>query len=158
MAAQENQHAEEEQIEVIDSVDPVSPELHGQLPRDLPWVFAGEHGLRAGWSVAIFVGMYYLLLAVVDAIVLSAYPGLANGPLSPVNFLIGESLPFFVILCSTLFMARVEHRSLWDYNLTGNHRLRRFGAGFATGFGALSVLVMALAAGGWLSFGRVALN
>lgn len=135
-----------------------SPALTAEQFHDVSGVFAGEHGLRAGWSVALFVGLYYLLLAVVDEIVLSVYPRLAEGPLSPMHVLLGEALPFVVIFSTMLFMARVEHRSLWEYNLASAHWLRRFAAGFATGFVALSALVMAMALGGWLQFDRTTLN
>lgn len=140
------------------SGDEALPDWAERQPRDLSWILVGDDGLRAGWSVAIFVGLYYALIAVLDAVALGVYPQLARDGLSPVNVLIGQCLPFLAILAATLFMARVEHRSLWDYNLSGSHRVRHFGAGFMTGFATLSGLVIAMAIGGWLQFGRVALN
>jgi len=55
-------------------------------------------------------------------------------------------------------MARIEHRRMVDYNLAGQRRAPHFFSGLAAGFVALSVLVGALAAGGWLHFGAPALR
>lgn len=134
------------------------PAPAGEPFRNVPGMFAGEHGLRAGWSVALFAAIYYLLLAVVDQTALSVYPRLAEGPLSPMHVLIGETLPFVAIYSAMLFMARVEQRSLWEFNLAPAYWLRRFASGFVTGFLALSALVMALALGGWLHIGGTNLN
>jgi membrane protease YdiL (CAAX protease family) len=55
-------------------------------------------------------------------------------------------------------VALFEHRRILDYNLTGPRRLPHFLGGLAAGFAALSALVGALAWGGWLHFGPVALS
>ncbi len=49
-------------------------------------------------------------------------------------------------------------RSLLAYNLTGPRRIPHFLSGLAAGFLALSALVGAMALGGWLHFGSVALT
>jgi uncharacterized protein len=138
--------------------DPPQAGDTGERQHDLLWVLLGEHGLRTGWSVAIFVGLYYLLIAFLDTIALAVYPGLAQSGFSPVLVLIGELLPFSAILAATLFMTRVEQRTLGDYNLRDPQGLRHFSSGFAAGSAALSALVLTMALGGWLEFGRVALS
>jgi hypothetical protein len=52
----------------------------------------------------------------------------------------------------------LEGRRIMDYNLTGPRRTQHFFFGLAAGFLALSALIGALAAGGWLHFGPVALS
>ncbi len=51
-----------------------------------------------------------------------------------------------------------RRRSLLAFNLTGPRRIPHFLSGLAAGFAALSALVGALAWGGWLHFGPVALS
>jgi hypothetical protein len=129
-----------------------------QIPRDLSWVLVGEQGLRAGWSALIFVGLYYALLPVLDTVAVSVYPELAQGVFSPLPVLIAEFLPFLAILTAGLFMARAERRSPGEYNLRDSRPLRHFAGGATAGFVALSVLVAAMSAGGWIHFGHVALS
>lgn len=125
---------------------------------DFSWALLGDQGLRAGWSAAIFVGLYYLLLPVLDTIAVTVFPSLGLGGFSPYRMLIGESVPFAAILCAALFVARMEGRRLLDYNLGGRARLLYFISGAGAGFVALSALIGALAAGGWIHFGGVALS
>jgi uncharacterized protein len=125
---------------------------------DIYWVLIGDHGLRAGWSALIFVGLYYALLPVLDTIAASVYPELARDIFSPIQVLIGEFLPFVAILAAGVFMARVEHRTLRDYNLRDSRRLSHFAGGLAAGFAAVSVLVAAMTLGGWVRFAGVALS
>jgi membrane protease YdiL (CAAX protease family) len=56
-------------------------------------------------------------------------------------------------------MALIERRrSLLAYNLTGSRRIPHFLSGLVAGFAALSALVGAMAWGGWLHIGPVALS
>jgi hypothetical protein len=71
---------------------------------------------------------------------------------------IGELVPFFAMLIAAAIVGLIERRSILDFNLRGPRRLLNFFSGFAAGFAALSVLVGALAAGGWLRFGPIALT
>jgi len=57
------------------------------------------------------------------------------------------------MLIAAAIVGLIEHRSILDFNLKGSRRVLNFFSGFAAGFAALSVLVGALAAGGWLHFG-----
>lgn len=127
-------------------------------PRDLFWVFAGDHGLRSGWAVLLFAILFYTVTFVLDTVAVTIDPALADAPFTPVTMLIGELLPVLAILCAGLFVARVQQKSLLDYNLRGARRVVHFAAGIVTGFAALSVLVGAEALGGWLRIGPSALH
>jgi hypothetical protein len=131
---------------------PLKPE------RNVSWFLMGDHGLRAGWSALIAVSLYYLLTPVLDTIAVTAYPRLADGIFSPFTVLVSELIPVVAILGICLFMALIEHRRIEDYNLLDSRRLRHFTGGLLAGFAALSALVAALAAGGWLHFGHAALG
>jgi membrane protease YdiL (CAAX protease family) len=127
-------------------------------PRDLAWVLLGDHGLRAGWSVLLAVSLYSLVTPVLDTIAVTVYPRLAEGVFSPFTVLISELIPVVAILGIGLAIAHIEHRRVVDYNLVDSQRLHHFVGGLAAGFAALSALVGALAAGGWIHFGHAALT
>jgi membrane protease YdiL (CAAX protease family) len=125
---------------------------------DLSWVLIGDHGLRAGWSVLLAVALYELVTPVLDTIAVTVYPLLADGVFSPFTVLISELIPVVAILGIGLVIAHIEHRRVVDYNLADSRRLQHFAGGLAAGFAALSALVGALAAGGWIHFGHAALT
>jgi uncharacterized protein len=127
-------------------------------PHDSSWLILGDHGLRCGWSALFFIVLYYLLSFLLDIIVLSLDPSLAENPLSPVQMFIGESIPLSAILVAGSFMARVESRRLAEYNLIDSRPVRHFVGGLLTGFAALSALIACLAMGGWLRFGHPVLH
>ncbi|MGD0858019.1 MAG: CPBP family glutamic-type intramembrane protease [Terracidiphilus sp.] len=126
--------------------------------RGLEWVFIGGQGLRAGWSVLIAVILYRLFTPVLGTIAVGFFPALASSDFSPAAALFQELVPLLSMVAAGILLARIEHRKILDYNLNGPRRPLRFVAGLAGGFAALSVLVGALAWGGWLHFGPVALS
>ena len=129
--------------------------------RGLRWVFIGSQGLRAGWSVLLFlVFVRFLLYATGWAANLFLHKVVHAKPntFTPVTGMIGELAGVLSILGAGALVALIEHRSILDYNLTGPRRLVHFVGGLAGGFAALSALVGALAWGGWLHFGPIALS
>jgi membrane protease YdiL (CAAX protease family) len=132
---------------------PDLPELH-----DLHWALVGSQGLRAGWSVLIFVLLYRLFNLFLGSIAVQIDPAIARSDFSPTMALIGELIPLLALLAAAAFVARIESRNLLAYNLTGPRRTRHFFSGMGAGFVALSALVGALAWGGWLHFGPIALS
>jgi len=132
---------------------PDLPELH-----DLHWALVGTQGLRAGWSLLIFVLLYRMFNLFLGTIAIQIDPEIARSDFSPGMALIGELIPLLALLAAVAFMARIESRNLLDYNLTGPQRTRHFFSGLGAGFVALSALVGALASGGWLHFGPIALS
>ena len=126
--------------------------------RDIRWVFFGPDGLRAGWSVVIFVSLIVLLGAVGSAIARAIRPPSHSHEFSPASGLLGELLSVVVLVLATWVVSLIERRKLLDYNLRGVRRGFYFSTGLVCGFAALSTLVGGLAAGGWLHFGPVALS
>jgi membrane protease YdiL (CAAX protease family) len=126
--------------------------------RDLDWMLHGKHGLRAGWSIAIFIVLYRLFLVILGTIAVGLYPELTRNEFAPGSALVGELIPLLALLGAAGFVVMLEHRSLLDYNLRGPRRGQNLLAGAGAGFAALSVLVLELACGGWLHFGPVALG
>jgi uncharacterized protein len=125
---------------------------------DLPWTLLGPHGLRAGWSILLFTGLYYLITPVVDTVAVTIDPALAEGVFSPSRMLITAFIPFFTLLILVAFMARVEHRRVIDYHLADARGIQHFLGGLAAGFLALSFLVGVLGLGGWIRFSRPTLT
>jgi membrane protease YdiL (CAAX protease family) len=67
-------------------------------------------------------------------------------------------MEFLALVGAMAAMALIERRRILEYNLSGPRRIPHFLSGLAAGFAALSALVGALAWGGWLHFGPVALS
>jgi hypothetical protein len=126
--------------------------------RDLYWVLVGSGGLRLGWSVLLFAALYRFFALLLGTTAFVFDPALANFDSSPSMALIGELIPLLAMLAAVALVARMGHRKIIDYNLTGPRRVPYFLHGLAAGFAALSALVAALAWGGWLHFGPVALS
>lgn len=134
---------------------PVEPE---KPYRGLKWAFLGPHGLRAGWSVIIFVSLMVLVLNGL-AFLFSRWHLISKGNVfAPRQQFFIELLEVLSIVIAGAIVALIERRSILDYNLRGPNRVRHFFSGLAVGFAALSALVASLAAGGWLYFRPVALH
>ena len=148
-AVEETAHADADAPRTRDPAPPPSP----HEPRDFDWVFIGPHGLRAGWSILLFAALYYLFREVIGTLFFAA--GLVSDtPIdSAAAVLVAELVPFFALIAAALIMVLIEDRGILSYNLAGTRRVRHFVSGLAAGFAALSLLVAALAWGGWLRFG-----
>lgn len=134
---------------------------HGQgheADHDLRWVFLGPDGLRAGWSVLIFLVVMVALLVGLEAAFARLHLLNPKGGFTPKNMFFNEVVSFLALLGAVIVAALAERRRILDYNLRGVRRRRHFFSGLAVGFAALSVLVGALDAGGWLHFGRANLS
>jgi hypothetical protein len=128
--------------------------------RGLPWIFVGEQGLRAGWSLAIFIGLIYVMGRGVKFALDWTHVKLPprSNPIAPETAFVGELIQLLVLFVAAWIVSRIERRKVLDYNLRGPQPMARFGSGLITGFVALSVLIAGLSAGGWLHFGPVALS
>lgn len=126
--------------------------------RGLRWIFIGPQGLRAGWSVAVFVGLFIVFAGAINYLLKLAHFNPPKGTFTPSIAFIGEISQLLLLLLVVWIMSLVERRRLGEYNLRGPRRRARFGSGLITGFAALSLLVAGLSAGGWLHFGPVGLS
>lgn len=140
---------------------PVSaPDPGGGLYR----VFFAADGLRWGWSVTIFFALlagfgfaYVASGSILLHQILHRKLG-AKANFSPLTASFGEGLMLLALISSMAAVGLIERRRILDYNLRGPGRISRFVSGLVTGFLALSALVGALAMGGWIHFGPVALS
>lgn len=135
--------------------DPVSSLEPSREPPKAPltrmrWVFLGEKGLRAGWSVILFYLLYKLFLSVLGTVVLGFFPSLANYDFSAGVIIASELIGLFAVFGAVLAVVRLEGRSVQDLYLRDSRGTRRFVAGLISGFTALSALVAVMWAGGWM--------
>jgi uncharacterized protein len=129
--------------------------------RGLRWIFIGSEGLRAGWSAVLFLILTVLFMASLGSVANAFAKSLHHvktGVFGPTTAIIGELVSFLSILCAGALMAVLEQRRLLNYYLAGSRRTFYLLSGLAAGVVSLSALVGALAWGGWLQFGPVALS
>ncbi len=134
----------------------------GSARSTLRWVLVGADGLRAGWSLLLFLLIAYALeRAAVPAMRYFHWLPPKGTPAarqmtSAVTFW-GDSVSFVMIALAALVMSVLEQRKFGAYGL-GTRRLRDFGAGILTGLVLLSALVGALCATHALMFDPEALR
>ncbi|HTJ29534.1 MAG TPA: CPBP family intramembrane glutamic endopeptidase [Acidobacteriaceae bacterium] len=120
-----------------------------------------ERGLRAGWPAALFLLLSYFLQIVLGSIAWAT--GTNSFHLAMDHFGAGQEIleelaAFAAMVCAALVASRMDGRRLDDYFLRDKVGLRHASVGIAAGFAALSVLVAALCAGGWLHLSYGGLN
>lgn len=124
----------------------------------LRWIFIGPEGLRAGWSVMVFLLFFPPLVSVNMAAMFHFHLIGKTGELAPRSAFFSEVASLLALIIAVALVGLIEGRRISAFNLTGLHRRQHFLAGLAAGFLALSALVGGLSAGGWLRFGSVALS
>src|SRR5271166_2229023 len=125
-------------------------------PSVLRKIFIGKDGLRAGWSLLIFIALLAATLICVGAIAHKFYPSphrsssaASEASISLRGFM-GEAIPFLALLLVTWIMSKIERRPKSVYGLGGSRRLPYFLAGLAWGITCLSLLVLTLWKTGYL--------
>lgn len=131
-------------------------------PFTLRKVFLGPFGLRAVWSLLIYIALFACIQVAVRTVQhrMKAHqttPAASNAAAQPAPakpaaaspqpvkpFLIGEAIGFAVLLFLSWLMAVVERRRIGVYGLGGPHFLHRFWHGAFWGLAALSLLVALL--------------
>jgi len=134
--------------------------LRGVRAHGLQWILNGAQGLRAGWSVVLFAILMFLFAAGAGFVLLKTHLLKQQGHFSADQALFGEMTIFLGMVGAAAVVALIERRkgNLLAFNLLGQRRVTHFFSGLAAGFLALSALVGAMAWGGWLQFGPVALT
>lgn len=128
-------------------------------------IFVGVGGLRAGWSLLLFLAMWYAMTTVIIGASQAAIshfqrahhtPHATSAAIPPCITLFNESVLGVLALFATWIMAKIEHRPALSYGLAPALWLPRLLAGLAWGLAFLSLLVFTLKATGLLVFdGRV---
>jgi len=123
-------------------------------------VLLGPQGLRAGWSVLAFIILFGIVVAIVGSIFFRLNLVGKKNDFTASSAFFGELASFLAMIGAAAIVALLERRrgNLLAFNLTGPRRLVHFAEGLLAGFAALSALIGALAWGGWLHFGPVALS
>lgn len=121
------------------------------------WVFLGSHGgLRAGWSVLVFLGIFAGLFIVTGVFFAHFVHMDMHAPLPPGVALASEAWQFALVLIATWLMSVFERRPLVFYGYQGRARAVRFVSGALWGFAAISALIFTLSRMGYLTLdGRV---
>ena len=129
-------------------------------PGTFGWVFSGKNGLRAGWSVALFLPLMMLFSALVGAVFFATH--LIDGQAEhggPRTALLSEIILLAGLTGAAALVSLLEQRpkNLLAYNLLGPRRGFHFVTGLVAGFAALALLVGALHVGGWLTLASAGL-
>jgi len=126
----------------------------------LSWIFMGDDGLRAGWSIVLFFVFVTLatigLIVALRALHLSRV-SLAAG-MSPSIAIRQEALSLFTVAIAALIMSLIERRRFVRYNLGGPAPISDSVKGLLSGLVMLSVLVGLLRLTGGIAFDGMALS
>ena len=118
-------------------------------PLTLRKIFIGKDGLRAGWSLLIFVAIFAVIVFCVNFFGHKFFPSAVKPPKqgeegSATFLFIAESIPFLITVFVTWIMSKIERRPTFVYGFGGTRRLKYFFTGLAWGIVCLSLLIAAL--------------
>jgi hypothetical protein len=118
-------------------------------PSRLRKVFIGKDGLRAGWSLLIFIAIFAVLAVCINRIGHKLFPPAPKAPnavseASPRFLFIAESIPFLITVLVTWIMSKIERRPVSVYGLGDRRKVSHFFAGLAWGIVCLSLLIVTL--------------
>jgi len=145
---------------------PLAGEEHSlsEQPENEGWslhsIFLGDEGLRAGWSVVLFLVVGLILMIVLATgtdFIVHRVLHIRMGSFTPTSVLLQEFLSVLALVGAAKVVAVVEDRPLVDYNLRDLRGGVHLASGALVGFISLSALVGALTLGGWLHFGPIPL-
>src|SRR5215472_15610034 len=95
-------------------------------------IFFNSRGLRAGWRLLIFVGLFFGLGYLANLLVAHLFHLQQRPFLDPVGLISDELQALIQALIATWIMSRIERRRLTDYGIPiGNAFGRDFWAGGA---------------------------
>jgi len=126
-------------------------------PDPIHVIFFNDRGLRAGWRLTIFAGLF-ILIGLMIALLVSTLP--RHSPTSPLGVLLGDSAAFLAVALTTWIMSRIERRDAGSYGLPlRKSAISNFVMGYVFwGFLALSLLLLALHGLGVFDLGSLALR
>jgi uncharacterized protein len=120
-------------------------------------IFIGQDGLRAGWSLLIFIALFAAMAYGVNVVGHKLYPAAAKGmktaadtSVPPRFMLIAELVPFLMTFVITWIMSKIERRPNAVYGFGDSRKFPHFFAGLAWGVVCLSLLVLTLVKAGLL--------
>lgn len=111
-------------------------------------VFVGRDGLRAVWSLLIFIALLAAILFAANFVAHKVHPQAPNAAKTtselPAKLGFLEAIPLVAILFVTWIMSKIERRPNSVYGLGGSRKVARFFAGLAWGVVCLSLLITTL--------------
>ena len=119
-------------------------------PSALRKIFIGKDGLRAGWSLLIFIALFAAMIFCANVIGHKLHPPAPKTAKTAAeisarpHLFIAEAIPFLVTLLVTWIMSKIERRPNSVYGLGGSRKFPHFLAGLAWGVTCLSLLVLTL--------------
>jgi membrane protease YdiL (CAAX protease family) len=135
---------------------PPSPQSPIERPTPLHNVFFGTDGIRAGWSILIFVALFAAFLFLAHLIAVKIHPPThQTSPDHTIPFFfmfLNEAVPLVVVGIVTWIMSKVERRPVGVYGLGGTRKLPHFIAGLAWGIICLTPFILILWKAGFLVF------
>ncbi|NYF88960.1 CPBP family intramembrane metalloprotease [Tunturiibacter empetritectus] len=135
---------------------PPSPQSTIERPSPARHVFFGTDGLRAGWSILLFIAMFAAFMFVAHLIAVKIHPPThQNSPDHTIPFyfmFLNEAVPLLVVGIVTWIMSKVERRPVGVYGLGGTRKLPHFVAGLAWGIICLTPFILILWKAGFLVF------
>lgn len=141
-----------------DAVNPSNGQASAESPSMLRRIFLGADGLRAGWSLAIFIAIVASLAFTINFTLRKMgvpNPGATPGAeISPRFGILNEGSSFLLVLLVTWIMSRIERRPISGYGLGDRRKLPRFLGGLVWGIVCLSLLIVTLVETGMLVIDR----
>lgn len=126
--------------------DPVAP-----VPSTLRKIFIGKDGLRAGWSLLIFIALFAAVAISVNFIGHKIFPPAAktakaasDTSATPHSVFVAESIGFLITFFVTWVMSKIEQRPNSVYGFGGERSVSLFFTGIAGGAICISLLVLTL--------------
>jgi len=125
-------------------------------PPTLHKIFIGKDGLRAGWSLLIFIAMIAAIVLSVNVIGHKLHLSVPKprAGISPRFGFLFEAIPFLVVSLLTWIMSKIERRPVSVYGFGDSRKLSHFFAGLAWGIACLSLLILTLVKSGSLVVDR----
>jgi len=127
-----------------------------ERPTSFRHVFFSTEGLRAGWSILLFIALCGAFMFVAHLIAVKIHPPTHRpAPDLTMSFIfmfVNEAVPLLGLGIVTWIMSKVERRPVGVYGLGGTRKLPHFIAGLAWGIICLSPLILILWQAGYLVF------
>ena len=119
-------------------------------PSRFEWIFFGKDGLRAGWSLLIYIALLAAVFACVNLVGHAVHPPPPKGAKTPAGpssvplMATNEALAFISIFLVTWIMSKIERRPNGVYGLGGSRKVAHLLAGLMWGVTCISILVATL--------------
>ena len=101
---------------------PQEPAAAEEPYRGLRWIFIGSQGLRAGWSVLVFLILFVALNTAFDTAIFLAHLVGTPDEFTPGPQFFAEAGSLLALLIAAAIMGLIEGRRIPAYNLTGPRR------------------------------------